>query len=187
MKKVLISLSIVLLAIVGAYIAWAADAITKVDIENCKEGDIIFQISKSNQSTAIAWATKSTWTHCGIIIEKPDGKYVLEAIGKVSLTPLDKWLKRGLGGNYTISRKIHEPMKVKYAKYLGMPYDLEFKFNNGKMYCSELVYEIYKEQFNLELAKPKKIKEYNTIGLKALMKRRKMNMEQLAISPEDIR
>ena len=30
---------------------------------------------------------------------------------------------------------------------------MSFKFNNGRMYCSELVYVIYKEQFGIEKSK----------------------------------
>ena len=36
-------------------------------------------------------------THCGIIIEKGGKLYVLEAEGKVQLTPLQTFINRGIG------------------------------------------------------------------------------------------
>ncbi len=151
-----------------------------------KEGDIIFQLSKSNQSNAIAWATKSKWTHCGIVIEKGNKLYVLEAIGKVSLTPIDKWVERGRFGHWDAKRIYDTPIKIEYKKYLGIPYDLEFKENNNKLYCSELVYKIYKDQFNKEICNLRKIKEYNTIGIKSYIKKRRMSLEQLVVAPSDL-
>ena len=54
------------------------------------------------------------------------------------------------------------------------------------MYCSELVYLIYKEQFGIELCKPKKIKNYHLFGLSKIIKRRGINLNQLVIAPSDI-
>ena len=68
----------------------------------------------------------------------------------------------------------------------GKPYDLAFKFNNGKYYCSELVWLIYKEQFGVELCKPRKIKEYNLVGIRKHLTRRGMNENQLVVAPSDL-
>lgn len=35
-----------------------------------KEGDILFQVSKSGQSPLIQKATGSKWSHCGVVVEK---------------------------------------------------------------------------------------------------------------------
>lgn len=50
-----------------------------------KEGDIVWIISKSKQSPLIQYATGSAWSHCGIVIEKNDELYVLEASNVVKL------------------------------------------------------------------------------------------------------
>lgn len=149
-----------------------------------KEGDIIFQISQSKQSPLIAWATLSTKTHCGIIIEKNSQLYVLETLNTIKLTPLQTFIDRGLGKKYWIKRGINK--KINYKKYLGIPYDLSFKFSNGKYYCSELVYTIYLEQFGIQLCVPKQIKTYNIIGIKKYAVKRNMTMEQYVVSPNDI-
>ena len=69
-----------------------------------------------------------------------------------------------------------------------MPYDLEFKFDNGKMYCSELVWLIYKEQ-GIELCKPRKVSSFLVTRIpkvKKLMNGRNISMEQAAVAPVDI-
>ena len=157
-----------------------------INIKEIKEGDLIFQISKSSQSTAIQVATVSPWSHCGIIVEKKGVFYVLEASNVVKLTPIQKWIDRGHMKIYAIKRVIEDDIKIHYKQYLGQKYDLAFKFNNNKMYCSELIYVIYKKQFDIEIAKPKKIKDYNTFFFKKMMKRRKMDLEQYAIAPSDL-
>ena len=73
--------------------------------------------------------------------------------------------------------------QIKYAKYLGKRYDLAFKFNNDKYYCSELIYDIYKDQFGIQLATPKPIKSYHIFGLGKLMKRRGMDPNQKVVAP----
>ncbi len=176
------SIVMVLLAVV----ALLAFTLFKASPTEWKEGDVIFQISKSSQSPYIQFATLSPWSHCGIVIEKNGEFYVLEASNVVKLTPIDEWINRGKYGIYRVKTIIDDPIKIKYSKYLGKPYDLQFKFDNDKWYCSELVYVIYKEQFEIELGKPKQIKEYNLSGLKKIMKKRGMNENQCVIAPSDI-
>ena len=56
-----------------------------------KEGDIVFQMSTSRQSPLIQYATASPWSHCGIVVEKNNQLYVLEASSTVKLTPIKEW------------------------------------------------------------------------------------------------
>ncbi len=154
-----------------------------------KEGDIVFQISKSNQSSAIIAATKSPWSHCGIIIEKNDKLYVLEASNVVKLTPFSEWKKRGFLNIVAKKRVLDKPIKIKYKHLLNIPYDKSFRLNNNRYYCSELVWEIYKNQFNIILAKPHPVSDYKINNRKALklMKQRNITPDQLVIAPSDIR
>ena len=151
-----------------------------------KEGDIVFQTSKSSQSKYIILATRSKWSHCGVIIERPDGLYVLEAISTVSLTPYQQWVDRGKGKHVSMKRYTEEPVKIKCSKYLGKPYDLAFKFNNGKWYCSELVYDIYKRQLGVELCKPRPVSDYVISGLDKVLSKRGIDKDQLVVAPKDL-
>ena len=151
-----------------------------------KEGDIVFQTSKSSQSKYIILATRSQWSHCGIIIERPDGLYVLEAISTVSITPYQQWVERGKGKHVSMKRYTEEPVKIKYSKYLGKPYDLAFKFGNGKWYCSELVYDIYKRQLGVELCKPRPVSDYVINGLDKVLSKRGIDKDQLVVAPKDL-
>jgi hypothetical protein len=118
--------------------------------------------------------------------------YVLETLKTLVLTPLDKFIARGEDGKYWIKRSKKENIKIKYAKYLGRPYDLAFKFDNGRFYCSELVYDIYQKQLGIQLAEPRQVKDYLILftdrhpKLRRAMKRRGISKEQYAIAPVDI-
>ncbi len=151
-----------------------------------KEGDVVFQTSKSPQSKYIIMATKSQWSHCGIIIEKPDGLYVLEAISLVSLTPYQQWVERGRGKRVAVKRYTDEPIKIKYFNYLGKQYDKAFKFGNSKWYCSELVYDIYKRQLGVELCKPRPVSDYVISGLNKILTKRGIGKKQLVVAPSDL-
>lgn len=62
-----------------------------------------------------------------------------------------------------------------------MRYDMEFKFDNGKMYCSELVWRVYKDQ-DIELCKPRKVSGFMFTRIpkvKKLMDNRNIFMDHM--------
>ena len=181
MKRLLFICGIIVLCCLAAL-----SFFSKPDVKELKEGDIVFQTSTSQQAPLIIAATHSPWSHCGIIIEKADGLYVLEAISTVSLTPYDQWQKRGKGGIVKVKRYTEDPIKIKYKKYLGRPYDTAFKFDNDKWYCSELVYDIYKEQLDVELCRPRPVSDYSISGAEKQMKKRGITKAQLVVAPSDL-
>lgn len=68
------------------------------------EGDIIFQESLSEQATAIKLATKSRYTHVGIIFKYGNTYKVLEAIEPVKITDLNLFIQRGKNKHFVIKR-----------------------------------------------------------------------------------
>ena len=194
MKKTLYILGIVLIVIALPFMQIAKETLTAETgpVSEVREGDVIFQTSKSQQSPLIQIGTRSKITHCGIIVMRGGKPYVLETLKTLVLTPLDKFIARGEDGKYWIKRSSRENIKIKYAKYLGKPYDLAFKFDNGRFYCSELVYDIYQKQLGIQLAEPRQVKDYLILftdrlpKLKRAMKRRGISKEQYAIAPVDI-
>ena len=61
-------------------------------------GDIVFHTSLSSQSRAVQAATRSPYSHMGIVLMKDGRPQVLEAIEPVRFTPLQAWLDRGRRG-----------------------------------------------------------------------------------------
>lgn len=153
-----------------------------------KDGDIIFQSSQSFQSTAIKIGTVSKYSHCGIIVMRNDRPYVLEAHKGVELTPLNKWIDRGVLCNHYKIMRLKDAKKLKINYTLNVPYDLDFRFNNGKYYCSELVWDIYKDN-NIDLCNPKQLKEYHFLNVplvKKKIKERGFTLEQSVVAPSDL-
>ena len=160
-----------------------------VDVNELQEGDIVFIESQSSQSPYIKAGTMSKWTHCGVVVNTSGGIRVLEASKTVRLTSFNSFIGRAKNDNWCVRRPKQELSKpISYKKYLGQPYDLEFKFDNGKMYCSELVWLVYKDQ-GIELCKPRKVSSFLMTRLpkvKKLMNKRNIKMDQEAVAPVDI-
>ena len=194
MKKALIISGIILLLLALPFSSMVTETFTARTgkVQDVREGDVIFQTSPSEQSPLIQIATRSKISHCGIIVMKNGKPYVLETLETLVVTPLDKFIARGKDGKYWLKRSKKENIKIKYKSYLGKPYDLAFKFDNGKFYCSELIYDIYKNQLGIELCKPKKVGDYLILGTDELpkiekaMKKRGITKEQYAVAPVDI-
>ncbi|TAE68970.1 MAG: YiiX family permuted papain-like enzyme [Bacteroidetes bacterium] len=166
-----------------------------------QEGDIIFQISLSGQGKALKLATKSNYTHCGIIFVMKNEFFVYEAIQPVQFTPLKTWIDRGDGGHFVVKRlknstkiltkNILEKMKENGNKMKGKNYDIHFGWSDDKIYCSELVWKIYKSATNIEVGKIQKLKDFDLTSqeVKQKMKERYGNyfpLEENVISPISI-
>ena len=124
-----------------------------------KDGDIVFQASRSSQSLAIQTATSSPYSHVGVVLIRKGKPYVLEAVQPVRYTPLNAWLDHGENGHYVVKRTKQPLSKAAIVQlhrrakdYLGKPYDLTFEWSDDRIYCSELVWKLYKQSANIELA-----------------------------------
>lgn len=179
MRFILFIISMLLLAGCG----------NSIDVANLQEGDVVFIESQSSQSPYIKVGTMSKWTHCGVVVNTPEGLKILEASKTVRLTPFAKFIGSAKNDNWTVKRPDQKLEKsISYSKYLGMPYDLEFKFNNGKLYCSELVWLIYKDQ-GIELCEPRKVSSFPFARIpkvRKLMNKRGISMDQYAVAPVDL-
>jgi len=135
-----------------------------------KNGDIIFQDSPSSQSQAIKLATKSNYSHVGIIYENEGKISVYEAVGPVVLTPLKKWISHGVDNHYVLKRlknrdvltqQVLINMKKVAKKFNNKPYDALFAWSDDRIYCSELVWKIYKRAVGIELGVLKKLGSFD--------------------------
>jgi uncharacterized protein YycO len=168
------------------------------DGDEIKNGDLIFQTSLSGQSKAIQLATKSKYSHCGLIFK--DGKefYVFEAVQPVKRTPLDKWIARGKDGKYVIKRLKNADQVLNSAtltkmkqvgdQFNGKNYDLTFDWSDDKIYCSELIWKIYQRATGIEIGKLEKLSDFDLTNeaVKQKMKERygdKIPTNEIVISP----
>jgi len=145
--------------ILGATVAWAASsAWSRWAVASAmaqyepQEGDVIFQ---SLPHGPVVWAiegvTKSPYSHCGIVAKKNGQWIVYEAYDGVAATPLKTFLFRGRGGGFVVYRlrdeyREHIPQTLKCCEdYLGRPYDIRYRLDDEKIYCSELIYKAYRD------------------------------------------
>ncbi len=179
--------------------AFAIRAEHSGDLKQLHEGDIIFHTSRSAQSLAIQRATGSRYSHMGIILHRNGRPFVLEAISKVQLTPLKHWIERGENGHFVVKRLRNADSLLNKAaltrlrqsgsKYLGLSYDLTFEWSDKKIYCSELVWKMYRDALRLEIGELQKLKEFDLSDptVQAKIRERygtKIPLEEPVISPQ---
>lgn len=114
-------------------------------------GDLVFQVLLSDQSRAIQLATKSQYSHVGIVIVKNNEPMVFEAVGPVRYIKWKEWVEQGDKSHYVAKRMKTPPSQeiintiIKNTKqYEGKAYDFPFSWTDEKIYCSELVWKLYK-------------------------------------------
>jgi len=133
-----------------------------------RDGDIIFQTSRSSQSVAIQRATHSPYSHMGIVFLRDGKPYVLEASATVRYTPLGEWIARGKDSKYALKR-LRTPLTADQVGRLrdvarpfeGRPYDLTFEWSDTKIYCSELVWKIYDRALGVQIGSLQKLREFD--------------------------
>lgn len=163
-----------------------------------QNGDIIFQTSTSSQSKAIQLATNSKYSHMGIIYENDGDFYVYEAVQPVKLTPLKAWINRGENNHFVAKRlknadevltpTVLAEMKQAGEQYNGKPYDIYFEWTDEKIYCSELVWKMYKEATGIEIGELEALADFDLSNelVKNKMKERygeNIPMNEKVISP----
>lgn len=123
-----------------------------------QSGDLLFMASEATEMTgAITVATGGreglNFSHVGIAVTAKDSDRVLEATTEkgVVLTPLEDFLARAAridGRPAVVAMRLRDTTGVTDAiaracTFIGQSYDYSFLPDNGKMYCSELVWESY--------------------------------------------
>jgi uncharacterized protein YycO len=146
------------------------------------EGDIIFQETRSEQSTVIALATGSRFSHTGIVLRRNGRLVVYEAVGPVRVASIRDFIRQGIGGRYVVRRlKSGAPDREAAARLkaycdlqLGKPYDFGFMWSDEKMYCSELVWKAYRSGMGLTVGEPQNLGslKLNDRRVQSLMRKR---------------
>ncbi len=132
--------------------------------QQLKEGDLLFQqLNCGSLCKAIDAVTYGIhgrdFSHCAIVVKASDSLQVVEAIGGVvQYKSIFEFYKR-TNDNSIVKHITQMRLKPEYTHLIhkatyfakdlvGTPYDNEFRMNNGSMYCSELLYEVFKYAHN---------------------------------------
>ncbi|UYW01264.1 hypothetical protein K5I29_12565 [Flavobacterium agricola] len=119
-----------------------------------KNGDLLFiNINCGPMCDAINAVTQGynneKFNHMGLVVVQNGETFVYEAIGKaVVKTPIKTFLAYSKDPIY-VGELLPEyqkliPNALTFSEnQLGIPYDSDFIYNNGKYYCSELIYDAF--------------------------------------------
>lgn len=155
----------------GSLLIAALLAASMASAQTLRDGDIVFQTSRSEQSVAVQQATRSEYSHMGIVIFRDRQPFVFEAAGHVQYTPMETWVSRGIGGHFVVKRlrdaatglKVSdiERLRREAAAFEGRPYDSTFEWSDDRIYCSELVWKIYDRALGIHLGELQHIQDFN--------------------------
>ena len=170
MKKAAASLAFLCL-LLSAALAGGVLKKTKSSVEVAyvpRHGDIVFQSLPHNPIIdAIEGCTASPYSHCGIVIKRSGEWLVLEAIGPVQETPLRRWVLQGRNWEFAVYRlkpdyqpKINSMIDAA-REFKGRPYDIQYEFDDAKIYCSELIFKGFKKATGESLGITQKLGELN--------------------------
>ncbi len=136
----------------------------------------------------------------GVVFQQSGRWYVYEAVGPVKSTALEEWIARGSEKHYTLMR-LKNPkalgkeqlnrLRAEGQKYIGKPYDQYFGWSDDKIYCSELVWKMYKSALGIELGKLSTLESFDLTApaVKEKLKERygnKVPLKEKTISPREI-
>lgn len=165
-----------------------------------RDGDLVFQVSMSAQCEAIQAATGSQYAHCGVIHFVNGVPHVLEAVQPVRSIPFERWVGNGRNGHFVVKR-VHDTdiltpevlgaMFAEGRRMLGKNYDPWFSWSDKEIYCSELIWKIYKRGAALELCEPRELQEFDLSSpvVRTVMAQRygdRVPLQEPMVSPGDL-
>src|SRR5690554_1611628 len=130
------------------------DIIPQLNTIDLKQGDLILQNGHCGPlCEAINTVTPAIYgrhfSHIGIVAKRDEEWTVIEATyPKVVEVPLSDFLKKSKESHW-VGRltdeynALHEAAISFAREQIGLPYDLDYIYNNGAYYCSELVHDAY--------------------------------------------
>jgi hypothetical protein len=165
-----------------------------------KTGDIIFIVNLSGQGQAIQMATKSKYTHVGIVFVEHGTPYIYHAVEPVMKSTLKEFLQFSADGNCVVKRlrdqsllsaATSKAMHQMAIKTLGKHYDIYFNWKDDEWYCSEFVWKLYQRAYKLELSKLRLLKDYDLSSplVQTIMNKRygdNIPYDEKMVSPQDI-
>ena len=165
-----------------------------------KNGDIVFIVNPSGQGKAIQLATKSKYTHVGIVLIENGKTLVYHAIEPVSKNTFEQFVDMSSDGKYYIKRLKDQSLLTEQSitkmlaeakSQLGIHYDLGFNWSDEELYCSEFVWKLYNHALGIDIGKLRPLKDFDLThpAVKDIMKKRygkNIPYNENMISPGDM-
>ena len=111
-----------------------------------RSGDLLFCSRQNSDMEKAIGSSTGEFTHVAIVEVDSTGKlWIIEATPSKGVQRIlySNWRYRDFSA-YRLSMPFDTAAVIARAKsFIGQPYDDSFLPDNGKMYCSELVYEVY--------------------------------------------
>jgi len=193
MRKTIPFLSLLIVLCTGCN--WGYDA------SLLQTGDLIFQTSTAANS-AINIISTTPYTNMGLVLRKNDSLWVLEATKpNVRLSLLDNWVQQGKDQHFVAKRLknadevLDSLSKINMWKiaqrYVSKDYDPYLEWTNDRLYCSELVWKVYKQTLGVEIdtLQPFKNFDYKRTEVKNLVQElygENLPMNEVVVSPSNI-
>lgn len=151
---------------------------------------MVLQASQSSRSELIRKASRSKYSHVGVVEVAKDGVFVIEAVQPVSRTPIEAWRKRGVGQWVTVLRAkdldaaAARRVVAEAKRELGKPYDARYRWDDEKIYCSELVVKAFARGADRTIGKQEVVKSL-ALGVEELKYAAKLGVspEQSLVTP----
>lgn len=166
-----------------------------------QEGDIIFQESDTEQGRALLLATGSRFSHVGIVLRLNGRLQVLEAVQPVRISSLNAFISQGTGGRYAVRRlprhgtvlttAVLNRMRRLGNSWLGRNYDPWFGWDDRRLYCSELVWKLFRRCAGIRLSALRKMGDFDLSHplVRRILKRRygsRVPLQQSVVAPGDL-
>jgi hypothetical protein len=135
-----------------------------------RNGDLIFIVNPSGQGKSIQLATKSKFTHVGIIFIENGKAMVYHAVEPVSKDPVEEFIALSADGKYELKRlrlqekltaEVIDRMQAEANASLGLHYDLAFNWDDERLYCSEFVWKLYHKTLDVQIGAPRTLKDFD--------------------------
>ena len=140
-----------------------------------KTGDLLFQkMNCGDLCEAIHAVTEGfngyDFSHLGLVVIENDSVFIIEAAGnavrKVTLEQFSKNTQTTMFiGRVKYKYKKLIPEVISFSKQqIGIPYDDDYLYDNGKYYCSELIYDAFLKAYGMPFfeLQPMTFKQPNT-------------------------
>jgi hypothetical protein len=128
-------------------------------------GDLAFIRSKSSRSELIQRASHSPYSHVGVVEVTDGGIFVIEAIQPVSRTPWNRFVARADHRRVTVARVTGldtatlERVVTTAKANLGKGYDARYRWDDERLYCSELVVKAFARGAEVSLGRRQRVRE----------------------------